>query len=163
MSAVSVASGWVWGAAVATLVAAAAAPAAAESPFSQFTGSWSGAGQVRFTGGSAEALKCRAYYTPKDGGGLGMAIRCASTSSKIELRATLAYSGGQVSGSWEERTYNAAGQVTGSANPGKINLAVSGGGFSATMNVGVTGHSQSVSIKADGTGFTSVSINLSKS
>ena len=57
----------------------------------------------------------RAFYTTKDdGAGLGLAIRCASTSNKIELRATLIYSGGKISGKWEERQFNAGGSVTGS-------------------------------------------------
>ena len=67
-------------------------------------------------GGNAEALKCRAYYTPKDAGAsVGLAIRCASPSNKIELRATLTSAGGRVSGNWEERTFNAMGDVSGQA------------------------------------------------
>ena len=44
------------------------APAVAQSPFNSFSGNWSGAGKVMFTGGSTEAVSCRAYYTPKDAG-----------------------------------------------------------------------------------------------
>jgi hypothetical protein len=151
---------------VATLATGAAlcslGSARAESPFSSLSGTWSGSGQVRFTGGSSEALKCRAYYTPKDAMKMGLAIRCASTSAKIELRANLVYEGGRVTGSWEERTFNAAGNVTGQANASKINLAIQGGGFSGSMAVGINGASQSVLIHTQGTGFTNVNIHLSK-
>lgn len=140
----------------------AAAPAVAENPFGSLSGTWSGSGQVRFTGGNSEALKCRAYYTPKDAANMGLAIRCASTSAKIELRANLVYEGGKVTGSWEERTFNAAGNVTGQANASKINLAIQGGGFSGSMAVGINGASQSVLIHTQGTGFTNVNIQLSK-
>ncbi len=136
--------------------------AAAESPFPALNGSWTGSGQVRFAGGNSEALKCRAYYTPKDSLNLGVAIRCASASAKIELRANLNFDSGKVTGSWEERTFNAAGDVTGQANATKMNLAIKGGGFSGSMAVGVNGGKQSVSIQTEGVGFSLVSISLSK-
>lgn len=157
-----------WRAAVAAVVAAAvvlpnAAPAAAESPFTALSGSWTGAGQVRFSGGSSEALKCRAYYTPKDAGtSMGLAIRCASPSTQINLRATLNYSSGKISGLWEERTFNASGEVEGQASTGKLSMSITGGGFSGSMSVGTTGTNQSVVIQTEGIGLRSVNINLSR-
>ena len=119
----------------ASLAAAAAtlsAPARADGPFSPFNGSWAGNGRIQLHSGATERIKCRAYYTPKDGGvALGMAIRCASASYKIELRSQLHSSGGQVSGRWEERTFNAAGEVTGRVSATNINLSVVGGGLTA--------------------------------
>ncbi len=139
------------------------APAVAQSPFNSFSGNWSGAGKVMFTGGSTEAVSCRAYYTPKDAGtSLGVSIRCASPSSKIELRATLLYQGGKVTGKWEERTFNAAGDVSGQASANKINISIVGGGLTGTMAVGVNGTNQSVQIKTEGIGMTGVDINLSR-
>lgn len=150
-------------AAAGLLLGATALPAAAESPFAALSGAWSGAGQVRFTSGGTEALKCNAYYTPKDTGqSLGLAIRCASASSRIELRANLVYQGGKVTGSWEERTYNAAGDVTGEASSNKISVAIKGGGFTGSMSVGVSGGRQSVTIMTQGIGMTSVDISLSR-
>lgn len=138
-------------------------PAAAEGPFTSLSGSWTGAGQVRFSGGASEALKCKAYYSPKDtGSSMGLAIRCASQSSKIELRASLKVQGGKVTGSWEERTFNAAGDVSGQASSNKISLSITGGGFSGSMSVGTTGSSQSVVIQTEGIGMKSVNITLSR-
>ncbi|HEX4893075.1 MAG TPA: hypothetical protein VFV47_07275 [Hyphomicrobiaceae bacterium] len=138
-------------------------PAQAETPFLSLSGTWSGGGQVKFSSGNAEALRCRAYYTPKDTGqSLGLSIRCASQSNKIELRANLNYQSGRVTGSWEERTFNAAGNVTGQASVGKINLSINGGGFSGSMSVGTTGSQQSVVIQTDGIGMQSVNISLSR-
>lgn len=138
-------------------------PADADTPFSALNGTWSGSGQIRFSSGDAEALKCKAYYTPKDAGAnLGLALRCASQSNKIELRANLNYDGGKVAGNWEERTFNAAGDVNGQASANKISLSIKGGGFSGSMSVGTTGSKQTVVIQTEGIGMKSVNINLSR-
>ncbi|MFV0298540.1 MAG: hypothetical protein ACK5JT_20760 [Hyphomicrobiaceae bacterium] len=112
--------------------------------------------------GKSEVLKCRAYYTSKEKDGLGLAIRCASASNRIELRAHLHQEAGQVSGRWEERTYNATGNVTGRARQGKINLSIVGGGFSGSMAVATNGSSQTVTIETQGVGLKSVDIKLSR-
>lgn len=140
-----------------------AGPTAAETPFSILNGTWSGGGHVKFTSGDQEALRCKAYYTPKESGSsMGLAIRCASQSNKIELRANLNYQGGRVTGNWEERTFNAAGDVTGQASTTKISLSIKGGGFTGSMSVGTTGSQQTVVIQTDGIGMKSVNINLSR-
>lgn len=142
----------------------AATAVAADNLFSTLNGTWSGAGQIRLEGGATESLKCRAFYTAKDdGAGLGLAIRCASTSNKIELRANLIYTGGKISGSWEERQFNAGGSVTGQASNSRVNLVIEGGGVSGTMTVSLNGATQSVSIQTNGIGLKAVNINLSRS
>ena len=140
-----------------------AAPAAAQNPFAALSGNWTGSGKVRFTGGTSEAVTCKAYYTSKEAGAsMGVAILCASPSSKIELRATLAYDAGKVTGKWEERTYNVAGEVLGQASSNKINVSINGGGMTGSLAVGVNGSSQSVNIKTEGISMTGVDITLSK-
>ncbi len=138
--------------------------ASAEGPFAGLSGTWRGAAQIKLQSGNAETLKCNAYYTPKGAGTeLGIAIRCASASNKIELRAQLVQSGGKVSGRWEERTYNAAGDVTGQANDGRLSLSIDGGAFKGSMAVRTTGGNQSVTIKTEGVALQGVNISLSKS
>jgi len=148
---------------VAALVGAFATPASADGPFAGLTGTWRGAAEVRLQSGTSETLKCFAYYTPKGSGEeLGLAIRCASASNKIELRAQLAATGGKVSGRWEERTYNAAGDVSGSAQEGRLSLTIDGGAFKGSMAVRTIGTSQTVSIKTEGIALLGVNINLSR-
>ena len=150
--------------AAAPLLALVPGAARADSPFAVLNGSWSGAGQIKLEGGSSESLKCRAYYTAKDdGAGLGLAIRCASASNKIELRANLTYAGGKVSGDWEERQFNAGGSVAGQASGNKISLAITGGGVNGSLTVALSGASHSVSIQTTGIGLRAVNINLSRS
>ena len=155
--------GCVLGAAAALVSVLAIAPAtAAENPFPSLLGSWSGTGEATLDSGKTESMRCKGYYTGQGADGLTIAIRCANASSKIDLRATLAYANGNVSGNWEERTYNAAGTVAGKASANKVNLAITGGGLTASMAVSISGSSHSVAISTQGTGLKSVNIQLSK-
>jgi hypothetical protein len=139
------------------------AAAKSDTPFAALVGTWKGAGTLKLDNGKSESLKCRGYYTERDGGaGLGLAILCASASNKIELRAGLVSAGGRLSGTWEERSFNVGGDVSGQASAGRITLAISGGGFTASMAVQITGSSQSVSITTQGVAMQGVSISLSR-
>jgi len=136
----------------------------AQSPFAGLHGVWSGNGQIRLDNGATENIKCNAYYTSRDdGAGLGIALRCASQSYKIELRSKILSQSGRISGSWEERTFNASGTVSGQASGSKINMSVVGGGFTGSMAVSTTGPNQTVAINTSGIGLRSVNISLAKS
>lgn len=149
---------------VAATLSGFAAPAAADNPFPALAGSWRGPGTVRLTTGQTETIKCKAYYTNKSSGSvLGLAILCGSASAKIDMRANLEYSGGKVTGTWEERQFNATGNVTGSASSNKLSLSITGGGLTGTLSVSIGSGSQSVSISTQGTGFTGVNIQFSRS
>lgn len=146
--------------AIAATVAAASAHAKPQA-FIGLSGSWTGNGQIVLENGDKEALKCKAYYTDK-GEDLGIALRCASTSYKIDLRAQLAAAGTAISGNWEERQFNASGNATGEANGNKISLAVVGGGVTAAMSVTTTGTSQLVAITTTGTAMKGVNVTLAR-
>jgi hypothetical protein len=147
-------------AAVAVLFAPIAA-ADASTPFDALIGSWRGSGQIELDQGRKERLKCNAYYT---GGGsqLRMAILCQSESSNVQIRSALSESGGRITGTWEERTFNAEGNASGQVTGGKISLAIAGG-VSGTMIVTYTSSRQSVAITTQGVALKSVSIDLSRS
>ena len=117
------------------------------SPFDTLLGSWRGSGKILLDSGP-ERLSCNAYYT---GGGsqLGMAIRCKSDSSNVEIRSKLSLSGSRLTGNWEERTYNAPGTATGTARPGRLAIRVSGS-VTGSMIVNYSRSSQSVSISTQG-------------
>jgi len=130
------------------------------SPFDTLLGSWRGSGRIMLDSGP-ERLSCNAYYT---GGGsqLGMAIRCKSDSSSVEIRSKLSLSGNRLTGNWEERTYNASGSASGIATPGRISIRVSGS-ITGSMVVNFSRTSQSVSISTSGSPLQSVSISLTRS
>jgi hypothetical protein len=119
---------------------------AALSPFEEVKGSWVGGGALNYKDGRHESLSCNAYYTSSGGGAaLTTALRCSGPSGKVELRSHLDYAGGKVSGSWEERTYNASGDASGTLNPGQLQLNFRGA-VNGSMNVAFSAASQTVSI-----------------
>lgn len=148
-------------AAAALAFGALASPAHAQSQLSGLAGNWSGGGQIRLDDGRSERVSCRAFYNPRDGG-LGLALRCASQSYKIELRSSLRVNGSRVSGTWEERSFNASGAISGSASSGSLNMSFSGS-LNGSMSVNYGASSQRVSITTGGPGLTSVSLSLSRS
>ncbi len=145
---------------VASVLLFAATAAQAASPFDVLQGTWSGSGNVQFEGGQSERLRCNAYYTNTGGGDvLGLAIRCASASNRIEIRGRLNYNNGNVSGTWEERTFNASGTATGRASDSRVSLRLAGT-IPGTMNVTVSRSRQSVTISTQGSGIRAVRIGL---
>lgn len=119
---------------------------AVPTPFEAVKGSWVGGGSLSFKDGRSEKLDCNAYYTGSaDGNALTTALRCNGPSGKFELRSHLSYDGGKVSGSWEERTYNASGDASGTLNPGNLRLNFRGG-VAGSMTVAFSAASQTVSI-----------------
>lgn len=134
------------------------------NPLNGYVGTWSGSGSVKLDSGESERIDCRAYYTsPQDGTDLNVAIRCANPSNKIEMRAGLIYSSGVVSGTWEERTFNATGAVTGTANNASIKLTINGA-ITGSMSVSLSDDRQNVSISTagSGSGLSAVKISLKR-
>lgn len=145
----------------ATLGMAAVVPAAqAASPFEGMSGAWAGAGRITFEGGQSERLRCNANYRSSGSGQrLGIAIRCASPSSAFELRSDLAYRGGRVSGSWQERTLGASGDASGLADSSRVVLRFTGTA-AGSMAVALAGRSQTVTIATQGTALRGIRMSL---
>jgi hypothetical protein len=144
-----------------TLMGLAASGAAyAASPFSGLGGTWSGSGHVRLENGRSEAIRCTANYVPRNGGAaLGLSLRCASASNRIELRASLTLYGDRVRGSWEERSFNASGSIGGIASGSSLRLRFSGS-IEGAMLVTTSGRSQSISVRTDTTALRGVTVSL---
>ncbi len=140
-----------------------AALADASPLFKQLAGSWRGEGDLVLEDGTRERLSCTGYYVLKsEGNSLSIASRCSSPKEKFEFRSLVAESGSGISGQWEERTYHAAGQVSGSATGTTINLSFSGT-IEGTISISLTGKTHSVNVSAAGAGIKGVSISLTRS
>ena len=142
------------------LLALFAGPATAD-PFHPFLGAWGGTGRVVVDDGKSESIRCTGYYRAiGDPKGLGVAIRCASPSYSIQLRSALAVDGTQLSGSWEERTFNVQGQLSGRIEGGRIMLTVDSGALTAAMTILLSGSSQSIVLSTQGSGLKEVRMTL---
>ena len=134
---------------------------AADGSLDVLAGTWHGAGTMSFESGEAESISCTGYY--KGASNLSVVIRCKGTSSNFELRSKLESSGDKVSGSWEERTYNAAGDVSGTASAGKLNVQFVGS-LTGSLEMSFSSSSQSVSVSVGtkGAGIKGVHVNLNR-
>ena len=70
--------------------------------------------------------------------------------------------GSQISGSWEERTFNVQGQLSGRVDGGRMVLNVDGGGLKAALTIAVSGSSQSVVLTTQGSGLKEVRMALAR-
>lgn len=139
------------------------ATSALANPVAELAGRWSGWGSVKLANGTAEQVKCIATYQVEDGGGgLQQNLRCASPSYKIDAVAKLSLASGQVTGSWEERTYSASGSVSGRMTGSGFNLSIQGANFSAAMAVATSACKQSINIAPNGFDITRIAIGLGK-
>ena len=89
-------------------------------------------------------------------------MRCASADYKIDALAELRVKGEKVSGSWEEKTYSANGEVTGRYCGDNFVLSIKGANFSAAMNVALSDCKQTINISPKGLDVTKVTIGLAK-
>jgi hypothetical protein len=147
-------------AAAIALPAASSAQAGEKDPFALLRGSWSGPGLVTLHSGGRKRMKCNGYYTGK-GSQLRLAIYCKGAGEEVKMRGRLSYNGGKLSGSWEERTYNAQGALAGTARGRHIKLRISGN-VTGVMNVSYGERKQNVLIKISGGDLNSVSVKLSR-
>jgi len=139
--------------------AATAAPVA--TSFHGLIGSWGGSGQIRYQSGESERIRCTAYYSEAQRA-LRLAIRCRGATNNVEIRGVLEQRDGRLSGTWEERTFNAAGDASGRMSPGRINLSISGGGLSGSMSVSYGGSRQTVVVAVQGVSLKSVNITMTR-
>ena len=138
------------------------AHADASALFKQLVGSWRGEGDLELMDGTRERLSCRGYYVLKSqGDGLSIATLCNSPNRKFEIRSLVAKSASGVSGQWEERTFHANGQISGSASGTTLDLSFSGT-IDGTISISLKGKTHSVSVSAAGAGVKAVSISLTR-
>lgn len=146
-----------------TVVGLSTAAAGAETTsLDVLTGSWRGNGTMLFEDGTSDNLSCNGYYRP--GPNMSVVIRCKGSETNFELRSKLLKSEGEkVSGTWEERTYNASGDASGTASPGKLSVQF-GGSLAGKLDMSFTSSSQSVSvtIETQGTGLKGARVNFSR-
>jgi hypothetical protein len=128
----------------------------------ELTGFWSGHGSIALTNGKTERVKCNVRYKSEGGSQIRQVMRCASSDYSINSLADLRLKGSQVSGTWEETTYAAKGDVSGRFGGDSFALSIQGASFSAAMSVALSSCKQSLSITPQGLDVTRISISLEK-
>ena len=123
--------------------------ASKESPFAPLAGSWYGAGTIDLANGKHEPIKCRASYDVlEEQSKLQLNLHCASESYNFDLRASAAYSGSAITGTWSESSRNAAGSLSGKVEGVGFQVVAKGPTFAANLNLVTQGDKQSVTIKS---------------
>ena len=143
-----------------------AEPAAASGPFAGFSGSWTGTGTLRPTGGQAERIRCTANYRPRGSSEaeIDLQLKCASDSYNFDLVGQFAAdNGSQITGRWTERSRNIGGTAVGNAQGERVMLHIESSGFAAELMMQTRNRRQSVTIDSRGGGQTvKASITLSR-
>jgi len=136
---------------------------AAQGPFGDLSGDWSGGGTVTLSSGSNEKIMCRATYDSQAAGNnLQLALRCASDSYKVNFRGTAVNSSGKMTGDWFESSNQAAGQFFGSIKGNQIDARIEGQTFAAFLNITTHGNRQSVLLRSPGSRVSSVTMALTR-
>jgi hypothetical protein len=136
---------------------------AAQGPFADLSGDWSGGGTITLSSGSNEKIRCRATYDSQAAGNnLQLALRCASDSYNVNFRGTATNSDGNMTGNWFESTNQAAGQFFGSIKGNHINARIEGQTFAAFLNITTQGNHQLVSLRSPGSGVSSATMALTR-
>jgi hypothetical protein len=104
--------------------------------FEQLSGEWKGGGTVTPAKGDPMKVACKATYKVT-GSNLTQNLRCAGTDYRIDATLNLTDKSGKVRGSWNEKTYDANGGVTGTAKDDTIHARISGDKFSGRMSINV--------------------------
>jgi hypothetical protein len=129
----------------ATPAVSSAASKAAGSPFDQLSGDWKGGGTVTPAKGNPTKVSCKATYKTA-GSALTQHLRCAGSDYSIDATLKLTDKGGKIKGSWNEKTYDANGGVTGTAKDNLIHARISGDKFSGRMSLNVSDSGHEINI-----------------
>ena len=109
----------------------------AGNPFDRLSGDWKGGGTVTPAKGDAVKVACKATYKVT-GSNLTQDLRCAGSDYRIDATLKLTDKGGKIRGSWNEKTYDANGGVTGTAKDDLIHARISGDKFSGRLSLNVS-------------------------
>jgi hypothetical protein len=140
-----------------------AMPSAAEGPFANLAGRWSGQGRLGFAEGKTENITCRAtYFVSEDTNKLEQNIRCASAGAKVEIKSALVHAEGKLSGTWSELIYSKSGELSGEITKSGFKINVKGDDLNATMDIIVRGTKQLVEVHFNSSSLVGLSIVLDK-
>lgn len=129
----------------ASLAASGEAAAPAGNPFDQLSGEWKGGGIVIPANRQPKKVSCQVTYKPA-GGNITQNLRCTGDDYEVNTNLKLTYKNGKIKGSWTESTYDANGNVTGTAKNDTIHALISGDKFSGRMSIKIVKADHTINI-----------------
>jgi len=130
-------------------------------PFAGFAGRWVGEGQLGYSNGENEKIKCRlTYFISQKGHSLEQNIRCGTSGAKIEINSKIDHQDGELSGTWLERTYNIGGNVTGRITNQGIKIFVKSDNFEGVMQISQRNNRQTVEIQLQDSEIMGLTLDL---
>jgi hypothetical protein len=135
---------------------------AAEGPFADLPGSWSGTGTIAMANGAKERIRCKAEYRLADRVTVRVEMTCASDSYRFQLRSNTTAVDQRLSGTWNESTRGVGGQIFGRIVGNRLEIRADGQTFTALLNMTTRGNRQSVSIRSPGSEMSEVNISLTR-
>jgi hypothetical protein len=138
------------------LIGAAAMATAAEGPFADFPGNWSGTGKIRVHGqGGPERLRCKANYRQRGSSGsqIDLQLTCDSDSYKFDLVGDFEVDdSNKLTGHWSENSRNVGGTAIGNVRGDRMQIHIESSAFSATLTLITKNNPQKISFDAHGGG-----------
>lgn len=135
---------------------------AQSGPFAMIIGAWAGSGTIKLTEGGTERIRCKASYDAVSSSNVTLNLTCASDSYKFVLLGNMQASNtGSISGNWTEQTRSVAGVVSGNVTANHIAVTTSGA-LNATLALTISGPTQSIVLKSQGTSIQQMSISMKR-
>jgi hypothetical protein len=122
-----------------------APPRGEGNPFDQLKGDWTGGGMVTPSRGDPEKVDCKVSYTAA-GSTVTQTLLCAGVDNRYDAKTKFKIKGGKISGSWLETTFDASGNVSGSAIGHLVHARISGDKFSGRMSINVSDAGHTINI-----------------
>jgi hypothetical protein len=126
---------------------AATQPPPTAHPLETLRGRWTGTGIATLSNGRQEPFNCVAtYVVAADNSQIRQTMRCESAYFKVSTAADIIVQGNTLSGSWIEKNYETAGQVTGTLQPNGVSAIVTHKSKQARVDVAAHACDQTVVI-----------------
>jgi hypothetical protein len=138
-----------------------AATAAKANPITDvLEGEWSGSGQVVYSNGTTERIRCRGTAHSSTENSIDQNFDCATAGKAFGYSSALHFSEGRVRGTWRSGTRS--GRVLGDASRSRINARLISDQGDGSLSASMSGCSQSLSVSGWDEGIKSLSVRLKK-
>jgi hypothetical protein len=117
-------------------VALAGSVPSASAQSASLDGSWSGGGKVTMPSGAVESARCRVSYSRESKSSYSANASCATASGRVNQSASLRQTGANTfSGSFHNAEYGVTGSINVVVSGSSQSVSLNGGGASASLRL----------------------------